>query len=71
MGIHKLEKEIFIGDSAATSYMTSDPTGLYHLQKISAQLRLEMDKTLNGPTKDYWMLFVFKMMAVQSNIHGK
>ena len=28
MRVHKLEKGIFIGDSAATSHLTSDPTGL-------------------------------------------
>ena len=36
MQVQKLEKGIFIGDSAATSHMTSDVTGLYNLQKISS-----------------------------------
>ena len=36
MGMQKLEKRIFIGDSAVTSQMTSDPTGLYNLQTNSA-----------------------------------
>ena len=31
MQVQKLEKGIFIGDSAATSHMTSDMTGLYNL----------------------------------------
>ena len=35
MCVHKLEKRIFIGDSAATSHLTSEPTGLYNLQEIS------------------------------------
>ena len=38
MGIYKLEKGFFIGDAAATSHMTSDPTGLYNLQKISGSV---------------------------------
>ena len=37
MGIQKLPKDIFIGDSATTSHMTSDPTGLYNLHKFLAQ----------------------------------
>ena len=36
MQVHKFEKGIFIGDSAATSHMTSDMTGLYNLMKISS-----------------------------------
>ena len=38
--IQKLEKGIFIGDSAATSHMTSDMTGLYNLQKISRSVMI-------------------------------
>ena len=36
----KLEKRIFIGDSAVTSHMTSDMTGLYNLQKISGSVMI-------------------------------
>ena len=38
MQVQRLEKGIFIGDSAATSHMTSDMTGLYNLQKISGSV---------------------------------
>ena len=38
MQVQKLEKGIFIGDSAATSDMTSDMTGLYNHQKISGSV---------------------------------
>ena len=38
--MQKLEKGIFIGDSAATSHMTSDMTGLYNLQKISGSVMI-------------------------------
>ena len=40
MQVQKLEKGIFIGDSAATSHMTSDMTGLYNLQKISGSVMI-------------------------------
>ena len=38
--MQKLEKGIIIGDSAATSHMTSDMTGLYNLQKISSSVMI-------------------------------
>ena len=55
MQVQKLEKGIFIRDSAATSHMASDMTGLYNLQKISGPVMIEMDKTSDAPIKDYWM----------------
>ena len=40
MQVQKLEKGIFIGDSALTSHMTSDMTGLSNLQKISGSVMI-------------------------------
>ena len=40
MQVQKLEKGIFLGDSAATSHMSSDMTGLYNLQKISSSVMI-------------------------------
>ena len=40
MQVQKLEKGIFIGDSAATSHMISDMTALYNLQKISGSVMI-------------------------------
>ena len=40
MQVQKLERGIFIGDSAATSHMISDMTGLYNLQKISCSVMI-------------------------------
>ena len=40
MHVQKLEKGIFIGDSAATSHMTNDMTGSYNLQKISGSVMI-------------------------------
>ena len=40
MQVQELEKGIFIGDSAATSHMTSDLTGLYNLKKISSSVMI-------------------------------
>ena len=39
-----MEKGVFIGDSAATSHMTSDMTRLYNLEKISGSAMIG-----NGP----------------------
>ena len=41
MQILKLEN-IFIGDSGATSHMTSDMMGLYSLKKISGSVMIAM-----------------------------
>ena len=41
MEVQKLEKGIFIGDSAVTSQMTSDMTGLYNLQLTSGSVMIE------------------------------
>ena len=41
MQAQKLEKGIFIGDSATTSHMTSHMSGLYNLQKISSSVMIE------------------------------
>ena len=40
MQVQKLEKGIFIGDSAATSHMTCDMTRLYNLQRISSSVMI-------------------------------
>ena len=40
MQVQKLEKGIFIGDSAATSHMTSDMTGFYNLQRTSGSVMI-------------------------------
>ena len=40
MEVQKFDKGIFIGDSAASSHMTSDMTGLYNLQKISGSVMI-------------------------------
>ena len=46
MQVQKLEKGIFIGDSAAPSHMTSDMTGLYNLQKMSGSIVIENGQTI-------------------------
>ena len=58
MGIQRLEKGIFIGDSAATSHMTNDPTGIYNLQNIKCTHKGLLDLISiqsNGSTaRDTW-----------------
>ena len=38
--MQKLEKGIFIGDSAATSHLTSDMTGFYNLERTSGSVMI-------------------------------
>ena len=40
MKVSKLEKGIFSGDSAATSHMTSDMTGVHNLQHIKGSVMI-------------------------------
>ena len=46
MGIYIMEKGILIGDSVATSQMTSNPTGLYNLQKISRSVMIGNEQNI-------------------------
>ena len=60
MQVQKLEKGIFIGDSATTSHMTSDMTGLYSLQKISGSVM-----TGNGKNIKYTHKGLLDVICVQ------
>ena len=66
MQVQKFEKGIFIGDSAATSHMTSDMTVLYNLQEISSSVMIG-----DAPIKDCWMSFVSRERDQQPKTHGK
>ena len=46
MGIYIMEKGILFGDSVATSQMTSNPTGLYNLQKISRSVMIGNEQNI-------------------------
>ena len=46
MQVQKLEKGIFIGDSAAASHMTSDMTELYNLQKIPGSVMIGNEQSI-------------------------
>ena len=53
MALSTLGKNIFIGDSAATSHMTSNKMGVHNLIPINGSV--EMDKVSLAPTKENWM----------------
>ena len=63
MEVQKLEKGIFIGDSATASHMTSDMTHLYNLQKRSGSVMIGNGQNIDAPIQDCWMSFVSKMMV--------
>ena len=71
MQVQNLDKGIFIGDSAATSHMTSDMTGLYNLQKISGSVMIGNGQNIRYTIKDYWMSFASREMDQLLKIHGK
>ena len=62
MHIQKLEKGIFIGDSAASSHMASDMAGLYNLQKISGSVVIG-----NGQNTRCTYKGLFDVIHVQRN----
>ena len=53
MALSNLGKNIFIGDSAATSHMTSNKLGAYNLVPINRSV--EMGKASAAPTRENWM----------------
>ena len=55
MALSNLGKNIFIGDSAATSHKTSNKMGVYNLVPITKSLMIEMDKASVAPIRGNWM----------------
>ena len=71
MEVQKLEKGIFIGDSAATSHMTSDMTGLYNLQKISGSVMIGNGQNIRCSHKGLPDVMCIKKMDQLQKTHGK
>ena len=55
MGLGYLGKNIFIGDSAATSHMTSRKLGVYDLDPINGSVMIENGKSISCTHKGKWM----------------
>ena len=55
MALSNLMENIFIGDSAATSHMTSNKLGVYNLIPINRSVILEMGKASAAPIRENWM----------------
>ena len=55
MALSHLGKNIFIGDSAATSHMTSDKMGEFNLIPINGSVMIGNGQTISSPTKENWM----------------
>ena len=55
MTLSNLGKNIFIGDSAATSQMTSNKMGVYDLTPIKGSVMIGNGKALFALTKENWM----------------
>ena len=67
MTLSSTGNDIFIGDSAATSHMTNNKTGVYDL----TPMRGEMARASAVPTKASWMLFANTKMDQRLDRHGK
>ena len=55
MELSHLGKNIFIGDSAATSHMRSSKMGVYNLVPINGSVMIGNGKTSVAPTRENWM----------------
>ena len=55
MGLGHLGENIFIGDSAATSHMTSRKVGVYDLVPINGSVMIGNGRASAAPTKVNWM----------------
>ena len=56
MALSNLGKNIFIGDSAATSHMTSNKMGVYNLVSINGSVMIaKTDKASAAPKRENWM----------------
>ena len=62
MELSHLGKNIFIGDSAATSHMTSNRMGVYDLVSIKGSVMIGNGKASAAPTKENWMSSVSTRM---------
>ena len=55
MTLSNLGKNIFIGDSAATSHMTSNKMGVYNLTPIKGSVTIGNGQSIFALTKENWM----------------
>ena len=62
---------IFIGDSAASSHMTNNNTGVYELTPIRGSVMIEMERASAAHTKGNWMSFASTEMDQWPERHGK
>ena len=62
MELSHLGENIFIGDSAATSLMTSSKMGVYNLVPINGSVMIGNGKTSDAPKRENWMSFASTRM---------
>ena len=62
MELSHLGKNIFLGDSDATSHMTSNRMGVYNLVSIKGSVMIGMGKASAAPTKENWISSVSTRM---------
>ena len=55
MALSNVGENIFIGDSAATSHMTSNKLEVYNLVPINGSVRIRNGQASALPTKGSWM----------------
>ena len=71
MTLCTIGSDIFIGDSAATSHMTNNKTGVYELKPIRGSVMIGNGESVSYTHKGSWMLFASIRMAQRLNTHGK
>ena len=62
---------IIFGDSAATSHITNNKTGVYDLQLIRGSVMIGNGESISCTHKASWMSFATTRMAQRLNTHGK
>ena len=55
MTLSNIGNDIFVGDSAATSHMTNNKTGVYDLTPIRGSVMIGMERASVVHTKGNWM----------------
>ena len=71
MTLFSIGNVIFIGDSAVTSHMTNNKTGVYDLILNRGSVMIGNGKSISCTHKGSWMLSVSTKMDQRLNRHGK
>ena len=71
MTLSSIGSDIFTGDSAVTSHMANNNTGVYDLTPIRGSVMIGNGESIAAHTRASWMLFVSTRMDQWLERHGK